>query len=1144
MKKGVLGFLIAAAFVSLGDVNLPNTSTIADIQAAIDSAQPGEVITLADGTYAFDQALTVNKGITLTGSHRDKCILQGSGTVDFETALTISDKDACVKNLTISEFTSSAWYNYHGAGVRINAGTLTQARVTRCKATGGNRAAGVSMEGTDNNAAFLTYCIIDHNEANAAHGTGGVRFLNKCNTMANCLVWANKGSGDYGSGGISVINVTAWSPFKIVNCTVVGNSATKKGGGIALSSANVSDDAAIVNTIIADNTAPEGGDIYIGDNMSKTGYNCLCPTQTYGKNPQTGDPLFADAANGDFHLLPDSPARNTGDKDKAASVLGYDLAETLDFYETARVLENQVDIGCSEYEKKPDEDADKLMVLSLPQAYGAADPAYGQHSGYVAGQQYTLTAPASWTSDDGLTRAVCTNCTVAKVGGDVIVSKSFTGAGDTRSITYTHPVWNDGAEAVWLWETQNKVTVTTSEGGTVSSDEAWVALGDDFTVTATADDGYCFYRWVDNETEEALGFDSTLALTVERPRDISAEFISSSVIPYDSSVVDYAPIIGAVVKNVAAGAVVTLEEGVYLLAAPLVVDKAITLQGAENGGSVLKATYKCNAQNSSALTVSGGATISRVAITGGLSDNVWQAFGVGVTISSGTLSECAVTNNVYAATGNEQGVGVYAPVSGGATVTITHCKICDNTSSASFNSTKGVGLYVEGNSSSTFLMDNCLVSGNTSTSGNTGTANCSGGGLWIKHDNAKIVNCTFTGNHHNNRGGGVYIDGGKPKFANCIIAGNTAGNDEDTSDYKPDISGNISTDITGGSFNNLVSTGVTVFGTDGLAEDPLFETGSYQLQFMSPARNTGNKDKTLSELGCDLGGMLDFYGVPRVLENQVDIGCAEFVPDIAICAIAKSADSIYQGKAITLTGSSIGFGDVDDIVYTWTIMRNESEDEPVVMTGAQIVLTPETTGTYEVNLTASSEETRKSADADPTTFIVKDPPMFYVGEQGYDTWLDAYNAAPDGGTIKVGANAKIGGNTVNKSFTFDLCGQTLRWESGWMCYTYHVIDTGTPAGSGRFELAAGSGNNNNIGSATLDLSALAADQFAASSRFWTNAGTTILFPADMPLKTCNAMYANKIDGEKLVAQGVSYIYNAAKGKWKREIPLGLMIMVR
>ena len=94
MKKAVFGFLIAAAFVSLGDVNLPNTSTIADIQAAIDNAQPDEVITLADGTYAFDEPLTVNKGVTLTGSHRDKCILQGSGTATFETALTIADKDA------------------------------------------------------------------------------------------------------------------------------------------------------------------------------------------------------------------------------------------------------------------------------------------------------------------------------------------------------------------------------------------------------------------------------------------------------------------------------------------------------------------------------------------------------------------------------------------------------------------------------------------------------------------------------------------------------------------------------------------------------------------------------------------------------------------------------------------------------------------------------------------------------------------------------------------------------------------------------------------------------------------------------------------------------------------------------------------
>ena len=128
MKKTILGALIVAtSFVSMGDVVLPNTSTIADIQGAIDSAQPGDVITLEDGTYIVDQTLSVTKGVTLTGYHRDACILAGVDSTPLETALIINNADACVKALTISGVMTKTAYNFTGVGVRIKAGLLTQA---------------------------------------------------------------------------------------------------------------------------------------------------------------------------------------------------------------------------------------------------------------------------------------------------------------------------------------------------------------------------------------------------------------------------------------------------------------------------------------------------------------------------------------------------------------------------------------------------------------------------------------------------------------------------------------------------------------------------------------------------------------------------------------------------------------------------------------------------------------------------------------------------------------------------------------------------------------------------------------------------------------------------------------------------------
>lgn len=368
MKKLILGSLIVVtSLISVGDVLLPNNSTIADIQTAIDNAQPGDVITLEDGTYIVDQTLFVTKGVALTGSHRDACILAGDGSMPLETALVIDNADACVKALTISGIKTKTAYNFTGVGVQIKAGLLTQARVTGCKSLAVdytvNRTAGVSLDGTH---AVMTHCVIDHNEGTAGSNLGGVRIHKGGGTMVNCLVWANTGVT---AGGVSIVP-DAWQHVKVVNCTIAGNTATSRGGGVAIEANtnffwynNVFYGPELVNTIIAGNTAPSSEDIYFsfGDEASQTetGFNCLCPTANYGTNPQTGDPLFLSPGAGDFHLKHGSPARSAGDADKAASVLGYSLVGTVDFYGQPRVKFvsrkgiPDIDIGAAESKYSP-----------------------------------------------------------------------------------------------------------------------------------------------------------------------------------------------------------------------------------------------------------------------------------------------------------------------------------------------------------------------------------------------------------------------------------------------------------------------------------------------------------------------------------------------------------------------------------------------------------------------------------------------------------------------------------------------------------------------------------------------------------------------------------------------------------------------
>ena len=955
MKKTVFASMIAAAaLVSMGDVTVTNTSSVAEIQAAIDAAESGDVITLADGTYTFDQPLTVTKDITLTGSHRDKCILAGSGSLAAIAAVTIDNANACVMNLTVTNVVnpSASDYGYHGVGVWIKSGLLTQARVTGCRTTAGNRVGGVSLE---SDSAVMTHCVIDHNGVSGGNGIGGVRLHKNGGKMVNCLIWANSGgSGDYGAGGVSV-KPDPWKSVKIVNCTIAGNTATKNGGGLKLevdyfeSADPYSGGPWIVNTIIANNTAPSGADIFFNKDDTKkyTGYNCLCPTLTgddaYGANPQTGNPLFVNPGAGDFHLQPGSPARNNGDAAKGGFVLGLEFESLLDLDGNRRVVDGEVDIGCYEFDP---------YVLSCSITM--------DEETIFLGDSVTLTAAAS-------------------------------GFGSATDVAYSWQVQREGA-AEPITGAGAQFTLAPNACGT-------------YTVNLTASSASAG-KSVDAEPTTFFVAPRTIYMTMEENPNATYPYVTP-----ETATSDFDEAMGAAI----AGTTILLEEGVYQIAEPLAINKAITLQGATNGATVLMGAYDRKNNDVSQLTVSGGATLDHLTITGGKCTGLWAAPGEGVTITSGTLSWCVISNNVYSGSGNSYAVGVYANVSSGEKVTITHCQICDNTSSADYNSTKGIGLYVCGGG--TFLMDNCLVARNSSVKGNVGTANLSGGGLWISHSNATIVNCTFADNHHGNRGGGVYIDGGSPKFYNCIIARNSA--DNDPCAQGPDISattladGGIPASITGLCSNNLVSFGVTPFGVNGISADPGFADDSYRLHPASRARNAGDKEVAASVLGYGLEGTLDFYGLERVLEDQVEIGCAEFEfdPSQLTCSIEQDKVMVFPNEPITLTARSAGFETADDVVYSWWIMR-EGDAEPLVTNGVEIVLSPVETGAYTVDLTVSSTKIGKSATALPVSFLVMSKTVYVTSranpgsaypygtpETAATSLAEALSAAIEGATV-------------------------------------------------------------------------------------------------------------------------------------------------
>ena len=157
-------------------------------------------------------------------------------------------------------------------------------------------------------------------------------------------------------------------------------------------------------------------------------------------------------------------------------------------------------------------------------------------------------------------------------------------------------------------------------------------------------------------------------------------------------------------------------------------------------------------------------------------------------------------------------------------------------------------------------------------------------------------------------------------------------------------------------------------------------------------------------------------------------------------------------------------------------------------------------------------------------------PMFYIGGTGYASWSDAYNAAQNGDTITVGANATMA-ISGGKAVTIDLAGGMLDWEaSGYTWGTITVVDSD---GGGRLTLV---GYSRNVTGATVDLSALTADQFAldGAGLFWTSAATVLKFPSGMALADCTPRLGNKAVDQVIVVQGVTYIWDGSS--WVADAP--------
>ncbi len=209
---------------------------------------------------------------------------------------------------------------------------------------------GIRFQDSSDDSSRLDYCVIEYGLADSGPAEtsqgGGLIMVSSSPTISRCTIrncWARNGGGiatrSLGSPLISDCRIEsntaledggglAFGNSTLLRCVIVGNHAGLRGGSMYLENPV----SRLINCTLVDNSADSFAAGIAGNQgimcnsivWANTGPDPVISaslTATYsniqGGYPGTGninaDPLFVDAANGDFHLQPTSPCIDTGD---------------------------------------------------------------------------------------------------------------------------------------------------------------------------------------------------------------------------------------------------------------------------------------------------------------------------------------------------------------------------------------------------------------------------------------------------------------------------------------------------------------------------------------------------------------------------------------------------------------------------------------------------------------------------------------------------------------------------------------------------------------------------------------------------------------------------------------------------------------
>ena len=684
----------------------------------------------------------------------------------------------------------------------------------------------------------ITNCIL---AANAAASNGGGVYggmVNHCLMTANFAAQGGGSSWGWLNNCLIVSNsaIEAGGAYvsAIDNCTVAFNSASEGPGGVT----HLSGDAgAETNSIIYYNTAPSFPN-YL--NVQPRGHDELqfCCTTPFPDDPLssgciTNEPLFVDAAGGDFHLQAGSPCINAGTNAYAAGPTDLDG--------NGRISGGIVDMGAYEFEF-PGPPA--IAVQPADQKAIA-----GNNVSFTVLAQGTMPLGYQWQFNgapipNATNSFLQLNAVTTNQAGlySVIVTNA---QGKTTSIAASLVLWAEGISYVWQ-DSPNPTTPYMSWATAAHSIQEAVDAGVPGLVVLVTNGTYGVGGRVASGSvlTNRVALDKPLSLksvngpqftwiegfqdpgTINGPAAVRCVYLTDG-----ASISGFTLTNGATSQSGGIGSMDLNGGGIYCASAGVTVSNCVLAgnSAAYAGGGAYQGTLiDCTLIGNYARgifqnSVGGGADAAILIHCTVAGNSAEGLYGCGGGVSGSSMVDCTISNNSAMSNGG----GVYWAC------TLTNCILTGN-------STGGYGGGAEGESGGRCTLYGCFLSGNSAGSGG-GASGC------------QLYNCTLTGNSVDHLTSIAYSGGGASfcSLVNCIVYYNTA------------VWGDPNYDPAS-SLSYCCTTPLPAAGSGNISLEPQLATAS-RISANSPCRRAGLAG---AATGTDIDGEL--------WANPPSMGCAEY----------------------------------------------------------------------------------------------------------------------------------------------------------------------------------------------------------------------------------------------------------------------------